>query len=106
MKKQKYELDKDELEILSNLEKGKFRPVKEIKVIKKMQNAAQKQLKSERITIRLNKEDLEKVSQEAGRLGIPYQSLIGSVIHRYANKHLLDVQNIEILKTLKKQIFV
>lgn len=46
--------------------------------------------KGERITIKLNKDDLDKVILKAKRLRIPYQSLIGSVILRYVNNNLVD----------------
>lgn len=44
-----------------------------------------KELKrSKRINIRINNEDLAKVKAKAKKHKIPYQTLIGSVVHKYA----------------------
>ena len=79
-------LDKEERELLTSYERGEWRPVKnmpgEIARFKKM---ARKSLrKSRRINIRLAEKDLEKIRIYAMREGIPYQTLISSVLHKYA----------------------
>ncbi len=44
-----------------------------------------KELKrSKRINIRINNEDLAKVKAKAKKHKIPYQTLIGSIVHKYA----------------------
>lgn len=47
--------------------------------------------KSERMNIRLPEEDLLKLQELAVKLGMPYQTLVGSVIHRYVTKQLIDL---------------
>jgi predicted DNA binding CopG/RHH family protein len=42
------------------------------------------------ISIRLDGSVLAAFKTEAARMGIPYQTLIGSVLHRYANGELMD----------------
>jgi predicted DNA binding CopG/RHH family protein len=42
------------------------------------------------VSIRLDGGVLAALRTEAERLGIPYQTLIGSVLHRYANHQLID----------------
>jgi predicted DNA binding CopG/RHH family protein len=42
------------------------------------------------ISIRLDGSVVAAFKTEAARLGIPYQTLIGSVLHRYVNGELLD----------------
>jgi predicted DNA binding CopG/RHH family protein len=42
------------------------------------------------VSIRLDGSVLAALRTEAERLGIPYQTLIGSVLHRYANHQLID----------------
>lgn len=41
--------------------------------------------KEKRITLRVAKRDLEKIQEKAIKTGIPYQTLINSLIRQYAN---------------------
>jgi predicted DNA binding CopG/RHH family protein len=49
-------------------------------------------------SLRLDASDVSKIRDEADRLGIPYQTLIGSIIHRYVNGQLLDKKDVELFK--------
>jgi predicted DNA binding CopG/RHH family protein len=42
------------------------------------------------ISIRLDGSILASLRSEAERLGIPYQTFIGSILHRFANGELVD----------------
>jgi predicted DNA binding CopG/RHH family protein len=42
------------------------------------------------ISIRLDGNDLGDIKREAVRLGIPYQTLISSILHRYITGELID----------------
>ena len=42
------------------------------------------------INIRVDFHDLEGVQKEADRMGIPYQTLINSVLHRFVTGELVD----------------
>jgi hypothetical protein len=44
---------------------------------------------------------LAALKTEAERLGIPYQTYIGSVLHRFAQGELIDRKTIDLLKQLK-----
>lgn len=48
--------------------------------------------KSERTNIRIPHEDLALIRQTAARMGMPYQTLIGSVLHRFVTNQLVDVE--------------
>lgn len=50
------------------------------------------------ISIRLDAHDVSLLRDEADRLGIPYQTLIGSIIHRYIKGELLDKREIKLIK--------
>lgn len=52
------------------------------------------------INIRLNGSIVAWYKTEAERLGIPYQTLIGSILHRYATNELLDKKTIEHVKSI------
>ena len=46
--------------------------------------------KSERITIRLTKSDLQALKQCAAKEGLPYHTLISSVLHKYVTGQLVS----------------
>lgn len=83
-----YKLDPYEQEILDAIESGKIKPRKiALSERKRLMEAAENTLsrlrKSESITLRMNKEDLGKLKVAARREGLPYQTLIGSLLHKY-----------------------
>ena len=50
------------------------------------------------ISLRVDGGDLALLRIEADRLGIPYQTLIGSILHRFVTGELLDKKQVELLK--------
>jgi predicted DNA binding CopG/RHH family protein len=46
--------------------------------------------KTRNINIRISAYDIEKVKQKSAEEGIPYQTLISSVIHKYISGKLID----------------
>ncbi len=42
------------------------------------------------VSIRLDGAVLAELRTEARRLGIPYQTFVGSILHRYVNQELID----------------
>lgn len=42
------------------------------------------------VSLRLNGADIADLKREADRLAIPYQTLLGSIVHRYVNGELID----------------
>lgn len=85
-------LDEEEQNILASYERGEWKPVKNPKQeIKKLQNYARNTLqKDKRINIRMSSKDLEQVQVIAAQEGIPYQTLISSVIHKYVAGYLTE----------------
>ncbi len=53
------------------------------------------------VSIRLDGAVLASIKTEANRLGIPYQTFVGSILHRYANGELLDRKSAELAKLIK-----
>ena len=90
MKKNKeLKLDAEEQEILDSYERGEWKTVNnlkhEINVAKKaVKNTLRKDA---RINIRLSSNDLTRIKQKAAFEGIPYQTLIASILHKYAAGH-------------------
>lgn len=83
-----FKLDKKEKEILADFDSGDFARVKKIKSEKeKYQNYAKLTLnKSKNINIRLSEKDLQKIKSKAVARGLPYQTLLSSLIHQYADE--------------------
>ncbi len=77
--------NKEEKYILDALESGKMKlsspSKKEIEAIKTAADNTFK--KNRRITIRLYDHDFMGIQKKAMEMGIPYQTLISGIIHRY-----------------------
>lgn len=76
-------LDKDEKDIVESYEKGEWISVK-AKKRKSYAEAAKNSLrKNKRINIRLTEKDYHDIQVKAMEEGVPYQTLISSIIHKY-----------------------
>jgi len=82
-------LDKEEKEILKSYEKGEWKSVKKLDSIKKKHVEYAKSMlkKDKRLNIRISSRDLEEVQRIAVVEGIPYQTLVSSVIHKYVTRY-------------------
>lgn len=85
-------LDKKEKELLASFERGEWKSVKDLSGAKKhYQEAARETLrKDKRINIRLPQKDLEGIQAKAAREGMPYQTLISSIIHKFVVGNLQE----------------
>ncbi|PIR23399.1 MAG: hypothetical protein COV44_03095 [Deltaproteobacteria bacterium CG11_big_fil_rev_8_21_14_0_20_45_16] len=54
------------------------------------------------ISIRLDAEVLADLRSEAERLGIPYQTFIGSVLHRFTSGDLVDLKSVDLKELLSR----
>ncbi len=78
-----YKLDKKELEILNQIEKGEF--TEDLSEFENLKLAAKNTVeKNERVNLRINEKDLLIIKRKATENGLPYQSLINLLIHQYA----------------------
>jgi len=82
--------DKEEKVIVDAYENGKMKlsnPTK--KELETIKAAARKtMIKDKRITIRLYDHDYRGIQKKAMEMGIPYQTLISGIIHRYIEGEL------------------
>jgi predicted DNA binding CopG/RHH family protein len=85
-------MDEEEKDILSSYERGEWVPVKNAKnEIKKLRQYAKNTLqKDKRINIRMSSKDLDQVQVIAVQEGIPYQTLVSSIIHKYVSGYLVE----------------
>jgi predicted DNA binding CopG/RHH family protein len=81
-------LDEEEKELEAALERGDFEVAPDIEGTKKMLEEAAGQYRqlhtSKPITLRINQLDLIKIKAKAKRNDIPYQTLLGAVLHDFA----------------------
>ena len=89
---QMIKLDPEEKEIVDAFESGKLERVEnvenEIKRHKVISEATFK--KDARINIRLSSRDLRALQARALREGIPYQTLVSSVLHEFVDRQLVE----------------
>ena len=80
--KNKY-LDQEEKEIMEAIERDKFVAVKSSE-LKKVADAIAARKKDMTLTIRVNRNDINRIKKMAQKRGIAYQSYISEVIHHVA----------------------
>lgn len=79
-----YSLTKEEKELLESYDQDDFQVVKEKDVKKKYKEYADNSLsKTRNINIRLSERDIRKLKEKAAHKGLPYQTMIASVLHQY-----------------------
>lgn len=79
-------LDEYEKEILDAYENGKLKPSKSRSDYQSI--ARDTMRKNRKINIRISDNDLSALKRRAAREGIPYQTLVGSVLHKFASGFL------------------
>jgi predicted DNA binding CopG/RHH family protein len=84
-------LDTYELEILEAYEAGKLKPIASKAELQRMRSAARSTaIKDKRVNIRLSSADLLDIQAKALAEGMPYQTLIASILHKYASGKLSE----------------
>jgi predicted DNA binding CopG/RHH family protein len=84
-------LDEYELEVLGAYEAGKLKPSAAKAELQRLRAAARATaIKDKRVNIRLSSVDLLDIQAKALEEGMPYQTLIASVLHKYVTGKLSD----------------
>jgi predicted DNA binding CopG/RHH family protein len=85
-------LQQEELELLASYENEEWKSVKKIKEEKEKYSAYARATlrKDKRVNIRISEKDLLDLKKRAVRQGIPYQTLIASVLHKYVNGRFIE----------------
>lgn len=85
-------LTKEEREIKAAVERGEWRSVPNPKLERKRyQRYAEAAFKkNRRVNIRISEKDLEALQKRAIEEGIPYQTLISSLLHKYVSGRLVE----------------
>ena len=66
---------------------------------KRVESILEKSRKTKNINIRISEYDLEKLREKSDIEGIPYQTLVSSILHKYVSDQLVEEK--DILKSLK-----
>lgn len=85
-------LTPEELELLASYENEAWQSVKNIKEQKGTYQAYARATfhKDKRINIRISEKDLLALQKRAVREGLPYQTLVSSVLHKYVTGALVE----------------
>ncbi|MGA1839116.1 MAG: CopG family antitoxin [bacterium] len=76
----------------------KYKKVSSSKIAK-IERIIQKANEKKNISLRLNSQDLDQLKLKAEKEGIPYQTLISSIIHKFVTDQLIDQK--DIIKSLQ-----
>ena len=87
----------DEEQAIEN-EIEELKPVSGLKK-KKIENILAQARKNKSISLRISNFDLEKLKEKAHNEGVPYQTLINSILHKYITNQLFEKD--QILKSFK-----
>ena len=92
MSKKQFDIEQYEKDILEDFEKGKLVSVanlkEEMQVAKKAASNFMK--RDNRINIRVSGADLNMIRRIAVQEGLPYQTLLASVIHKFVSGRLVE----------------
>jgi len=85
--------DKEEKDLIESVEKGEWRSIKNLDYeINQARHSAEETFrKDQRMNIRISKRDLNNLKIKALEEGIPYQTLVSSLIHKYLAGRLHEV---------------
>ena len=87
-------LDRQERALLKAVERGEWKSTAQLtRERKQYQEYAKATFKKDRrVNIRISSKDLEAIQHRAIEEGIPYQTLISSLLHKYVSGRLVERQ--------------
>ena len=85
-------LDSEEMDVLDSYEGGEWQSVAELETEKQRYQEYVRATfrKDTRVNIRISSKDLEAIQKKALEEGIPYQTLIASVLHKFVSGRLVE----------------
>ncbi len=91
----KSRLTEEEREILDSFERGEWVPVRDLSKRKRelIRYARNTLKKDKRLNIRISERDLNELQKKAMSEGLPYQTFVSSIIHKYVNGRLVEAKN-------------
>jgi len=91
----KNRLSEEEQEILDSFERGEWVPVRDLSKRKRelIRYARNTLKKDKRLNIRISERDLNELQKRAVSEGLPYQTFVSSIIHKFVNGKLQEAKN-------------
>ncbi|MCX6353752.1 MAG: antitoxin [Candidatus Aureabacteria bacterium] len=84
-------LNKEEKDLRDAFERGELKTVPHAKreMIRFQDYAKSALIKNKRVNIRISERDLIQIQKKAAEEGLPYQTLMSSVLHKYVTGQLM-----------------
>ena len=95
-------LTKIEKEIRKGIDRGDYKTVSKSEKDRLEKIFKHSARKITRINIRLADDDISKLKSLAEQEGMPYQTLIGSILHKFVNGVLVNLEEVKKVKELLK----
>ncbi len=91
----KAKLTKEEQEILESFERDEWAPTKNQarRKAELMTYAKNTMKKDKRLNIRISERDLTELQRKAVSEGLPYQTYVASIIHKFVNGKLVEAKS-------------
>ena len=82
-------LTKDEKNLLRSIERGEWKATTRKEDLRQYQEAAHRTLRKDaRLNIRISSHDLQVLRKVAAEEGLPYQTFVSSLLHKYVTGRL------------------
>ncbi|MBP9836595.1 MAG: antitoxin [Candidatus Pacebacteria bacterium] len=79
-----FKLTKEEKVMEARVNRADIKPVTKVELVRLQEIARNTTAKNKTITVRLSERDLTKLKTKAMQEGIPYQTYVASLIHKYS----------------------
>ena len=84
-------LTREEKDIRASVERGEWSVTTKKSELRKYQEAARQMLKKDaRLNIRISSQDLKNIQKRAMEEGLPYQTFVSSLLHKYVTGRLVE----------------
>ncbi len=85
-------LDEEEKALLESVEAGEWESIPDLEkeILRSKQYARATFRKDKRLNIRISKHDLDALKVKALEQGMPYQTLVSSILHKYTAGRLVE----------------
>ena len=84
-------LNKEEKNMFTSVEKGEWKATTKKSELRKYQEAARQMMKKDaRLNIRISSQDLKNLQKRAMEEGLPYQTFVSSLLHKYVTGRLIE----------------
>ncbi len=84
-------MNKEEKDLLQAVERGEWKTTTSKAELRKYQDAAKQMMKKDaRLNIRISSYDLQGLQKKAMHEGLPYQTFVSSLLHKYVAGRLVE----------------